>query len=66
MFASRRFTENPLLDIYENEEMIGDKSFYKNWSYEDWKKKSIVSQEIISLTQGFALSDYITLVARKQ
>lgn len=38
MYASPRFTEDSLLEIYENDAFIGDKSFYENWSYEVWKE----------------------------
>jgi 2-polyprenyl-3-methyl-5-hydroxy-6-metoxy-1,4-benzoquinol methylase len=40
MYASPRFTENALADIYENEAFV-DQSFYEDWSYEKWKTKNI-------------------------
>lgn len=36
MYASPRFTEKSLLQIYENE-AFSDLSFYNSWSYENWK-----------------------------
>jgi len=41
MFASPRFSEESLLEIYETDEFIGDPSFYENWSYEDWKENNV-------------------------
>ena len=49
MYASPRFTEESLLQIYEEDAFI-DSSFYDQWSYEKWKKENInrsyVSQEL--------------------
>lgn len=36
MYASPRFTEDSLLDIYEQDDFV-DRSFYEDWSYERWK-----------------------------
>ena len=39
MYASPRFSEESLLSIYETEAFLED-SFYRNWSYEKWKKEN--------------------------
>jgi SAM-dependent methyltransferase len=39
MYASPRFSEESLLEIYENEEFVDD-SFYQDWSYDTWKKEN--------------------------
>lgn len=39
MYASPRFTEESLLNIYENEAFI-DSSFYENWTYTKWKREN--------------------------
>jgi len=38
-YASPRFTEESLLEIYENEAFT-DLSFYDGWSYDRWKKEN--------------------------
>ena len=60
MYASPRFTEESLLNIYENRAFVDD-SFYSNWSYEKWKSenrdRSYVTQQLkIQLLSRF-LSD---------
>ena len=39
MYASPRFSEKSLLEIYENEDFVDD-SFYHDWSYEKWKQEN--------------------------
>jgi 2-polyprenyl-3-methyl-5-hydroxy-6-metoxy-1,4-benzoquinol methylase len=39
MYASPRFTEEALAEIYENEAFVDD-SFYEDWSYEKWKREN--------------------------
>ena len=39
MYASPRFTENALSEIYENEAFV-DESVYEDWSYEKWKREN--------------------------
>jgi SAM-dependent methyltransferase len=39
MYASPRFAEESLFEIYENEAFI-DESFYHNWSYEKWREEN--------------------------
>ncbi len=39
MYASPRFTEDSLSEIYENEAFV-DEGFYENWSYEKWKREN--------------------------
>jgi SAM-dependent methyltransferase len=39
MYASPRFTEQSLSEIYENEAFV-DENFYEDWSYEKWKKEN--------------------------
>ena len=39
MYASPRFTEESLLDIYEKEAFV-DSTLYDNWSYEKWKREN--------------------------
>ncbi len=39
MYASPRFSETSLLEIYENEALV-EESFYEDWSYERWKKEN--------------------------
>ena len=39
MYASPRFTQESLLDIYEQESFV-DYTFYKDWSYGKWKREN--------------------------
>ncbi|MBW1771398.1 MAG: class I SAM-dependent methyltransferase [Deltaproteobacteria bacterium] len=39
MYASPRFTQKSLLDIYEHESFV-DHAFYEGWSYEKWKREN--------------------------
>jgi SAM-dependent methyltransferase len=39
MYASPRFVEESLFEIYENKAFI-DESFYHNWSYEKWREEN--------------------------
>jgi len=49
MYASPRFTEKSLSQIYESDAFL-DSSFYDNWSYEKWKRenkgRSYISQQL--------------------
>lgn len=40
MYASPRFTQESLLQIYEEDSFI-DPSFYDHWSYEKWKRENV-------------------------
>ena len=39
LYASPRFDEPSLLQIYENESFFYDKSIYANWTYDSWKQR---------------------------
>ncbi len=57
MYASPRFSEASLLQIYENEAFV-DQSFYEDWSYERWKRenkdRTYISQKLqIELIRRF-------------
>ncbi len=57
MYASPRFTEKSLSQIYESDAFI-DPSFYDQWSYEKWKRenkgRSYISQQLkIGLIKRF-------------
>ena len=45
MYASPRFTEESILQIYENE-AFADLSLYEKWSYDEWKHNSPRSYNI--------------------
>ena len=59
MYASPRFTQNSLLDIYEHESFV-DQAFYEGWSYEKWKKENRHRSYVTQVLKLGLLANFLT------
>jgi len=59
MYASPRFTKESLLNIYENKSFVDD-FFYRDWSYDKWKRENTDRSYVTQTLKLQLLSQFLS------